>query len=92
MPREVWECLMKPVVPSKDGGDWETVGPVETLNIEKEGLSQVDYLFGVEIPETYNWKVRTFALHSRCEVARIRFSYNVDMSILTFSATHRVVQ
>lgn len=81
---------MTPVLNIGEGGNWSTTGSVESLLVEKEGLSQLDYLFGVSTPHFYNWKVKVFALGSRCEIHRIRLSYDVDLALLTCSARHEL--
>lgn len=92
MPYSVWECLMTPVLTIGDGGSWSTKGSVETLLVEKEGLGQLDYLFGISRPHFYDWKTKVFALHSRCEIDSIRFIYNVDLCLLKCSARHQLVE
>ena len=90
MPYSVWECLMTPALTIGAGGSWSTSGSVESLFVEKEGLGQLDYLFGVTTPHFYNWKFKVFALGSRCEIDSIRLSYDVDLSILTCCARHEM--
>jgi len=59
---------------------------------EKSGLGQLDYLFGVMVPDCWNWKLITFALHSRCEVSEVQFSCNVKSSNLRLSVRHNFVE
>jgi len=49
MPFDVWNCLMAPLVPCQDGADWDTNLSHETLIVEQNGLSELDYLFGQEV-------------------------------------------
>jgi hypothetical protein len=92
MPYSIWECLMTPVLTIGEGGKWSTKGSVESLSVEKHGLGQLDYIFGITTPHFYDWKTKVFALHSRCEIDGIVFSYDVDLSILTCSARHKMVE
>lgn len=50
MPYDLWCCLMAPVVEAQEGGDWVCTEKTEKLTVERRGLSQLDYLFGVSLP------------------------------------------
>ena len=63
-----------------------------SLFVEEHGLGQLDAMFGITTPHFYVWKTEVFALHSRCEIDGIVFSYDVDLSILTCSARHKMVE
>ena len=89
MPFEVWNCLMAPLVPCQDGADWDTNLFHETLTVEQNGLSQLDYLFGQEVANCYNWKQRTFGTWlSQCRIERIVIHY--DVKNLTIEARHQL--
>lgn len=89
MPFEVWNCLMAPLVPCQDGADWDTNLFHETLTVERNGLSQLDYLLVQEVPNCYNWKQRTFGLGSRCKIEWVAFHYDVKKCTLTIKARHQ---
>ena len=72
---------MTPVLTIGEGGKWSTKGSVESLSVEKHGLGQLDSIFGIATPHFYDWKTKVFALHSRCVIDGILFSYDVDLSI-----------
>ena len=81
MPYTVRECLMTPVLTIGEGGSRSAKGSVESRSVEKHGLGQLGYIFGITTPHFYDWKTKVFALHSRCEIDGILFSYDVDLSI-----------
>ena len=92
MPCSVWKCLLTPVLNIGEGGSWFVKGSVESLSEQKHGLGQLDSMFGITTPHFYDWKTKVFALHSRCEIDGIVFSYDVDLSILTCSARCKIVE
>ena len=83
---------MHPLLTTQDGAEWETKGNIESLFVQKHGLAQLDYIFGVSCADYYDWKTKTLALHSRCEIESIRFSFYINSSILQVSARHTLIQ
>ena len=77
MPYDAWCCLMAPVVEAEAGGDWVCNSNKEVFTVTEAGLGQLDYLFGVTIPSSYNWKERTWAFHSRTKIAEITFTFDL---------------
>jgi hypothetical protein len=61
-----------------DGVEWSSNKKEERVKIEKNALWRMDYWFGVGIPDLYNWKSKSFALHSRSEVTEIQLWYTFE--------------
>lgn len=89
MPYTIWCCLVSPIE-SLDGGhddvDWDCSATKEVLVIGRNGLGELDYLFGGASTNLYAWKERTWALHSRTCIDQITFSFNIANSKLTVEA------
>jgi hypothetical protein len=81
-PKEIWDGMFIPLVDGADGLVWTCNAQKEVLEIEENGLHHLDYMFGAGTANFYNWKERTWALHSRSHITKIVFTYNFKNHIL----------
>lgn len=89
MPYTAWCCLMTPVVDAEEGGDWQCDRRKEVFHVVKRGLGQLDYLFGITLPNLYNWKIRTFGLGSQCAITEMTFTFNLKKHSLKVVSRHK---
>lgn len=83
---------MEPVVDAEEGGDWVCTIKKEVFTVSRNGLAQLDYLFGVEVGDSYTWKSVTFAMGTRHVVDQITFSYTLASGRLKISSQHSIVR
>ena len=86
MPYELWQTLMMPVVEASEGGDWICTPLNEVFKVMQNGLSQMDYMFGVEVGNSYTWKHVTFAMGTRYSIDEMTFCYNLKKNRLKLTS------
>lgn len=85
----MWHTLMTPVLDAAEGGDWQCGKNREVFKVEKMGLAQLDYMFGISHGNWYTWKEVRLGMGTLHYVDSITFSYKISSSSLTVSARHK---
>ena len=82
MPYELWQTLTIPVVEASEGGDWVCTPLNEVFKVTQNGLFQMNYMFGVEVGNSYTWKHVTFSMGTLYSIDEMTFCYNLKKNRL----------